>query len=316
MQARASTMMMGCKYRQRTGSCSCDNPPMGCLEPEDRPTRVGGHPVHSNTTTAPPAPPQPLPTEFPVHGASIQVPSMGWRCCASTAGEAVAAGVRFLDGRGDPEAEAAIKAAGPLQAALLATVVHLAKGEGAAAAQETCYREAVDDAAARLGRPPAELLVYAAWQGSLGVEQAVAAWTCFTQALSSRAGLLGLECGDAASAALLLRELQAKGIPLPSVLLFETTPTSPCRALIGLCRRLCVLPVALGPLQADPRAVADGQPPSHALLAWSAAREMPCLASTRDAAAAGVPVGSLLAMLAAPLPPLDPRERATLNTLG
>lgn len=66
-QVHPLTMVtLGCKYRQRTGACTCDNPPIGCCEPHERPDRRPKPP----TPPTPPTPPPPLPTDFSLTGSS------------------------------------------------------------------------------------------------------------------------------------------------------------------------------------------------------------------------------------------------------
>lgn len=74
--AKPSGVTMGCKYRQRTGACCCDNPPIGCLEPEERRARAATKSPDGAAPPRPPAaaaPPLPLPAAFAIHRREVKV---------------------------------------------------------------------------------------------------------------------------------------------------------------------------------------------------------------------------------------------------
>eukprot|EP00193_Tetraselmis_chui_P002057 CAMPEP_0177760314 /NCGR_PEP_ID=MMETSP0491_2-20121128/5203_1 /TAXON_ID=63592 /ORGANISM="Tetraselmis chuii, Strain PLY429" /LENGTH=152 /DNA_ID=CAMNT_0019276209 /DNA_START=257 /DNA_END=712 /DNA_ORIENTATION=+ len=125
-----SGVTMGCKYRQRTGACCCDNPPIGCMEPEERRMRaksgrttpVAGVVRPSAVSASTGGIPAALPQAFSLQRRELQVPAFGG--AAADAASAVAAGVRLIDASGDANIEAALKAAAPTQTdTLLATAL-------------------------------------------------------------------------------------------------------------------------------------------------------------------------------------------------
>jgi len=260
--------------------------------------------------------PAALPQAFSLQRRELQVPAFGWRCTAADAASAVAAGVRLIDASGDANIEAALKAAAPTQTdTLLATALpSLSELKGGQAAVK-----AAEDAAARLGRPSKQILFYT-YVGSDGEDPAAAAatWTSVCEALSADVGALGAACRTAEEGASFLRALQTSSSPmLPDVLFMPTSPHSPQRALLGLCRRLSVLPLAAAPFTRpmdDP--LHPPQPTVAQALAWSCSRGVPSIVCIEDAEAAGADISSLMTAITAPLPPLTAEDKSQLNNLG
>ncbi|KAG1679843.1 hypothetical protein FOA52_012756 [Chlamydomonas sp. UWO 241] len=306
------TIARGCKYRQRTGACCCDNPPIGCMEPDDprRPDRGSGQ--QREPRPEQPPPPPPLATEFAMRGSMLMMPSVGWRCSSpAEAAAAIESGIPFLDARGDPEAEAALARATPR--AVLATSVPWPAaaaaavpggGDGSGGGAVAAGAEAT---AARLGRALDRVCVYVSAPEGVDVAHAAAVWTAVADTLAARVGALGMECVSADSAGALLRQLQADGARLPSFLLFPTSPSHPHRATIGLCNRLSVLPIATG------QCVLQSPPPvgERLLLAWSVARGVPALAG-----GAGASERQLAAVAGWTPEPLSAADRAELNAMA
>eukprot|EP00873_Tetraselmis_striata_P036169 jgi/Tetstr1/456433/TSEL_043164.t2 len=310
--AKPSGVTMGCKYRQRTGACCCDNPPIGCLEPEERRARAATKSPNGAAPPRPPAaaaPPLPLPAAFALH--RREVPALGWRCSAADAAAVVSAGVKLLDASGDASVEEALRAAAPAPGVLIATAL-----------PAPCDLEAVgalgaaQERAARLGRPCAELLMYSSLPDDAneeGVAAAATAWPAIYEALRGVVGITGVACTSSRAGAAFLRAVQAQhgASCMPDVLLVPTSPNQPERALLGLCRRLSVLPLALAPL-----APGSQLPPDRAL-AWSCARGVPAVACAADAAASGVDLAALMAAAGdGGLAPLSAEDTAQLNSIG
>eukprot|EP00798_Chlamydomonas_sp_ICE-L_P009089 gene9089-16212_t len=223
---------------------------------------------------------------------------MGWRCSSDKdVFSAISAGVSFVDACGSVSIESAIgtaTASSSTGIVLLATRV----------AYTASVADDVEAAALRLGRPSKELLVYVVATEGGSVDDLAAEWVAVSETVSLQVGALGVSCTSAEMASALLRKLQADRSPMPGVLLLPTNPTTPHRALLGLCRRLSVLPVAFSPL---PPASAGPADPAR-MLAWSVARGVPALCSTADGE-------GLLPVAASTHAPLDAEERAAINAL-
>ena len=309
----APPMFAGCAYRQRTGACTCDNPPIGCVR--DAPPRPVGLSFPSDITSyaelrafsaaQPPARPQPPPRDVTPRGPQPlplragRLPPLGWRVAGPCLDSVATAGLLcYADG------DAAVTASAGSQAVccVVASVADV----------ESC-RE-------RQGRAPEAVLLRC--RGDTSWE---AQWAALHAAAAP--SLPGLAVPDVAFALDALRRLTAAGAPTPALLSVPLCPTSPAahRALVGLCRRTGVLLLALQPLgdaalRSHPDVMAAGANRAggvaEALLAWCVAKgALPVVESDGSNAAQ---LAQLLAKLMEQghVMDLDAGERAALDGLA
>ena len=301
-------MFAGCAYRQRTGACCCDNPPIGCVR--DAPPRPVGisFPSDVNSYAAlrstyaapPPARPSPPPREVTPRGPQPlplrvgRLPPLGWQGTDSLAPGLLC----YADG------EAAESAAASTGSQAVACVVASAAG--------------LDGCRQRLGRAPDAVVLRCgeSWAAQWAALHAAAPPNC----------LPGLVAPDVAFALDALRRLSASGGPVPSLLTVPLSPTSPQahRALVGLCRRTGVLLMALHPLgdaalRSHPAVVAVGCKRAggvdEALLAWCIGKGALPVVDNDDR---GAQLAQLLAALleAGHIMDLDAEDKAALDGLA
>jgi len=321
---------LGCAYRRRTGACTCNNPPIGCVRDapappsaQQQPYRLhfpagvssyrelregppakrgnGGGSVGATATAqqarpvpdVAPAPPRPLPADLPLSGGGA-LPALGWRCSGGDAAAAAASGLRLLFADGNAAAESAL---GTTAATLCTSVAALPADGIAAALAAASARMRVD-------------VLFLRWDGdgdAPGLEDAFSAAAQCAAAAGVRH--LGLQCDNAGAAQRCVRRLLAAGGTGPALLALPLHAATPGqRALVGLCRRSGVRVAALAPcgsaaLAAAPElqaaggtrlACAPGEAGADALLAWCIGREVLALPSANDASLAHI------ARLAAP----------------
>ena len=266
----APPMFAGCAYRQRTGACTCDNPPIGCVR-DALPRPVGlSFPsditsyaeLRAFSTAQPPARPQPPPREVTPRGPQPlplragRLPPLGWRVAEHLHSSLTCHDLLcYAD-------EEATKAASTGSQAVCCVVPSVAD---------------LSSCRARLGRAPAAVLLRCGSDPTLWEAQ----WADLHAAAAP--SLPGLAVPDAVIALDALRRLMANGSPLPALISVPLSPTSPAahRALVGLCRRTGVLLLALQPLgdaalRSHPDVVAASADRAggvhEALLAWCIAK--------------------------------------------
>lgn len=338
-------MFAGCAYRRRTGACTCDNPPIGCVRDAPAPApfrlsfpegvksyrdlRTGASPAPSSVaqqrvTAAPPvvrevAPRAPcvLPRTLPLAGGASVLPALGWRCTAEDASAALAAGVPLLLCGGCAETERALgdalhaRSDGCVQSLVCTTVADACELPGC----EQRLHRAADVVLLRVGVTDCDLTV---------------AWGALCEAVPG--AIRGLQMADVRGAQALLQTLLQGSPPaLPSLLALPLFPSAhrQHRALAGLCRRAGVLLMALDPcggdgalqLGAEPAvlAAAAGRMPDDphaacvdALLAWCVGRQVlaaPC-------AAEGAALKHVALLSSHPAMDLQPHTRAMLDALA
>jgi hypothetical protein len=257
-------MFAGCAYRQRTGACTCDNPPIGCVRDAPPPHRPAGLSFPSDITSYAdlraassalqvPARPMPPPRE---------VVPRGPQPLPLSAGHLPALGL-LVDTASDTGLSRGV--AGVL------CYVEVENLAGTCADQVACVVNSASDLT-KLSRAPTAVLLRCtdAWE---------AEWTAL-HAAAAPPMLAGLTVPNVTFAADALRRLTATGAQRPALLAVPLCPTSPAsyRALVGLCRRTGIRLLALHPLgdsalRAHPAVVAAGaQRPggvAEALIAWS-----------------------------------------------
>lgn len=301
-------MFLGCAYRRRTGACTCNNPPIGCVRDVPASAPGGGLSFPKGVTsyrelrlasqaapqaTAPPRPPPPdpaprpagfLPFELPVGGAH-RLPTVGWRCTAGDAVAAAHAGVRLLHADGCADAETALGALTRAEGVVFSTSV--------AASPLEQLVPAVEAACTRMGHVDALLLRWTSDGEASGLEDAYAVAAERATQLGVRH--VGLQCERCAAAPRCLSRLLAAS-HRPALLALALHPASGKyqRALLGACRRAGVRVIALSPtdatLAATPelaaaaatRSCAPEHAAADALLAWCVGREVIALPAAAD----------------------------------
>ena len=310
-------MFAGCAYRQRTGSCSCRNAPIGCVRdaaPSARisfPTGINSYAELRAAAASQPQQRQPPPPPREVEARAAQplplraaggLPALGWRVSAEDTclSSLAPAGVLFyVEGEA---AEETVRRAG--SEAVVSCVV-------ASAA-------ALESSRARLGRAPAAVLLSV---GDAGWE---AEWAALHATVLAGGAVPGLAAPDVAAASAALRLLA--GAASPKLLALPMHPGSPQaqRALVGLCRRMGVRLIALQPLgdaalRSHQAVFAAGERRGggavEALLAWSVGRGAVAVVGGSEG---GEELPRLLAALmeAGQVLELESAERAALDGLA
>jgi len=260
-------MFAGCAYRQRTGACTCENPPIGCVRDAPPPRRPAGLSFPSDITSYAdlraassvsqlPARPMPPPRE---------VVQRGPQPLPLSAGHLPALGLH-VNTASDTGLSRGV-------AGVLCYVEDGNLAETYADQELACVVNSASDLT-KLRRAPTAVLLRCVYTMTWEAE-----WTALQLAISPPL-LAGLTLPNVAFAADALRRLAATGAQRPALVAVPLCPTSPAsyRALVGLCRRTGVRLVALHPLgdsalRAHPAVVAAGaQRPggvAEALIAWS-----------------------------------------------